>query len=1197
MRLIISIRPACSAAVRAGQWLWLAAALFQMSAAAAPAAAINFDREIRPILSDSCFACHGPDEAARKSKLRLDVREEALKPARSGERAIVPGNLQESELWARITTEDEDDLMPPPSTGKKLSPAQIDLLRRWIESGADWQTHWAFRPPSRPEVPAAKDSAWPRNEIDQFVLTRLEKEGLRPSPEASKNTLIRRAALDLTGLPPTVQEVEEVLADGTPDAYAKLVDRLLASQRFGEQQTRYWLDAVRYADTHGYHIDSQRDMWKYRDWLIQAFNDNMPFDQFTTEQLAGDLVPNPGLSQKIATGFVRANMTTGEGGAIEEEYRAKYTFDRLETTGAIYLGMTLICARCHTHKYDPIQQREYYSLYAIFNQLADPVMDGNKPNPEPFLKVPSAEQAERMDWLKENLARAQRELDAPRPQLDASQAAWQRAWIAQLSHGWIPLQARQARSTSTNGAHLRLLDDYSIVAEGPNPDSDVHEIVFRPELNKLVALRLEALPPPEAGLAHAGRGTNGSFWLSELELEMTKPSTQGGGSQKLAFSRAVADAEAKDRGAALAIDGRADTGWQPAAEVVAEPRRALFLLRHPVELEPGCELKLRLRYEAAKSPSALARFRVSLPNETLAERLRPPELSPWHVVGPLRAGAREPAAALATRYEPEVRVDLKQKFPGVRDEVSWSERQDWEDGQAHLLVQDLHGIHGLRYLYRTITVPKPRPLPLEVRADGIFRIWVNGELVGERDHPEGLGEGPLRVTAQLREGENQILLKIVTVQGASYFSCSSELGTPEGLTGEVAAILACSPTLTPGNAAKVRQYFRRQHAPEFRALDDAAVAWRQEQAALDRAIPTTMVAKESDQPRETFLLVRGEYDKKGEKVEPGVPAVFPPLPGGAPTNRLGLARWLLQPSHPLTARVTVNRIWQQYFGVGLVKTTEDFGVQGERPSHPELLDWLATEFIQSGWDLKHLHRLITTSATYRQSSRATPELVARDPENRLLARGPRFRLDAETVRDTALAVSGLLVEKVGGRSVRPYEPPGLWEAVSFNNSQRYVQDTGAAQYRRSLYTFWKRQSPPPSMLLFDAPTREFCALRRSRSNTPLQALALLNDPQFVEISRSFAQRIMLEGGSSLEGRVAYAFRLATAREPVREESEVLCRLYQEQRAVFGSDPAAAGQLLSVGPWQNRPDLDPAELAAWITVANLLLNLDETITKG
>jgi hypothetical protein len=513
------------------------------------------------------------------------------------------------------------------------------------------------------------------------------------------------------------------------------------------------------------------------------------------------------------------------------------------------------------------------------------------------------------------------------------------------------------------------------------------------------------------------------------------------------------------------------------------------------------------------------------------------------------------------------------------------------------LVKDLHGVHGVYYLYRTIKVSAPQKMEVQLRADDLFRLWVNGEQVAERTAKEKVGEEPVTAVVDLKKGENKLLLKVVTQQGAAYFTFRKDMDESETVPAEIAALFAATKKFNAAQQANVRDHFRQQNSPEFKKLFQNVAKWRDEEGALERAIPTTMVAKDAEKPRETFMLMRGEYDKPGEKVGPGVPAILPPFPKDTPTNRLGLAKWLLDPSHPLTARVTVNRYWQQFFGTGLVKTTEDFGMQGEHPSHPELLDWLATEFVQSGWDVKRLQRSILTSATYRQSSKMTPELYAKDPENRLLARGPRFRVDGEVLRDSALALGGLLVQKAGGRSVKPYEPPGLWEAVSFNNSQKYVPDKGEGQWRRSLYTYWKRQSPPPNMMLFDAPTREYCVVRRPRTNTPLQALALLNDPQFVEASRAFGYRMMQEGGKTAEARIAYGFRLATARKPSKSEVQVLADVLKAQLAEFEADKEAAEKLLTVGSWKADGDCHAAELAAWTTIASMILNLDETVTKG
>jgi mono/diheme cytochrome c family protein len=1162
-------------------------------AATARPGGVDFGREIRPILSDNCFACHGPDEQQRKAGLRLDLRSGALATLKNGRQAVVPGDPARSTLLARVTTADPDDVMPPPKTGKKLTPAQIQKLRDWIAAGAEWPEHWAFVPPRRPEPPAVKNTRWPRNDVDRFVLARLEAEGLRPAPEAERATLVRRATLDLTGLPPTPEEVDAFLADKQPDAYERLVDRLLSSPRYGEHQARQWLDAVRYADTHGYHIDARRDIWAYRDWVIRAFNANQPFDQFTIEQLAGDLLPNPTTDQKVATGYIRCNMSTGEGGAIEEEYAAKYAFDRVETTGTTWLGLTLVCARCHTHKYDPITQREYYGLYGFFNQLDEPVMDGNRPNPDPFLKLPTPEQTERLAWLKEKIAESRRRLEAPVESLDAAQQTWAAAWHARLREGWQTPAPLTARSVKDGGAELRVLEDRSVLAGGPSPGKDVYELEFSPAAGPLAGLRLEVLAH-ESLPGGGARSPEGRFRLSEFEAELLPPGADAK-PQKLALALALADAHEGEHDPARALDGKPETYWQAVA-TNATPPRALLLLAQPVNVPAEARLRVRLRFESGEENRALGRFRVALAQGAdLVAALTPPRFEPWRLLGPLPSGGL--AAGFAREFEPETHLDLARRYPGVREEVGWHERGDLSDGGTHLLVNELHGVHGVYYLFRRVHVPEPTVLDLALRADDVFKVWLNERLVLERGTPEPYPGVRTRLRLELAAGENRLLIKVVNHQGAKYFAFEPAVGGTNRLAPVLAAILSTDAAPTGAWAAKVRDGYRREHAPEFRELQDHWATWQEEERAIDAAIPTTLIAKELAKPRETRLLIRGEYDKPGEVVPPGLPSILPPLPEGAPTNRLGLARWLVSPDNPLTARVIVNRFWQQFFGVGLVKTAEDFGVQGERPSHPELLDWLATEFIRSGWDVKHMLRLIATSATYRQSSRVPPELRERDPENRLLARGPRLRLEAETLRDSALYVSGLLVEKLGGPSVKPYEPPGLWEAVSFNNSQKYVPDTGEAQYRRSLYTFWKRQSPPPNMLLFDAPTRETCVVRRPRTNTPLQALVLLNDPQFVEASRALARRMLTEAGPGTRERLAHGFRLATARRPGAAELKVLSELLEAQRAAFRADPAAAAAYLAVGDYRAPADLDPVELAAWSTVASLLLNLDETLTKG
>jgi len=1169
----------------------------ETKASASAGAGIDFSRQIRPILSDNCFACHGPDEGARKAKLRLDIKEGALKGGKSGDPAIVPGKADESELIKRIITSDEDDVMPPPKSKKKLTATQIDLLKRWVAEGAPWPSHWAFEKPEHPALPETKEKGWARNGIDQFILARLDKEGLKPSPEAEKTTLIRRASLDLTGLPPTVDEADTFLNDQSADAYEKLVDRLLASSRYGEHMAKHWMDAVRYADSHGYHIDSQRDIWAYREWVVKAFNQNLPFDQFTIQQLAGDLLPNATTDQKIASGYVRCNMSTGEGGAIEAEYAAKYAFDRTETTGTIWMGLTILCARCHTHKYDPIVHREYYGLLSFFNNLDEPVMDGNKPNPDPFVQLPTPEQKARQEELKGLIMETQKSIDRPVPELDEAQMVWQGDWHKKLKPGWTALAVKEAKATSTSSTTLKTLGDGSILAETGKPAQEHYEITTTLAAGKLGALRLEALPHKSLPAEGSGRAQDGRFRLMEVEAEVIAPAGEGkpGKPKKLRFAHAAADDADASQEAAKAIDGNGETGWTMSTNAVAESHNAVFVLGEAEPIASDSELRIRLRFDGASNHS-LGHFRVSAAQDAqLVQWLIPAKEEPWRLIGPFKTENLQ--VGFNQAYEPEKEIDFKKSYPGVREEVKWNPRNDLEDGKRHLFVHELHGVHGAYYFYRTIKVDQERKAEFSLRADDLFKVWINDQLVLERSTPAKPTDPPDKFAADLKQGENRILIKVVNHQGAAHFAFDKDLGKSQTLAPDVAPVLAATEKPHSSDASKVRNFYRREHSAEFKQLFAQLEQFRSEQSSLEKTIPTTLIAKELEKGRETRMLIRGEYDKTGDVVPPGVPSILPPLPKDAPTNRLGLAQWLVSPNHPLTARVTVNRFWQQHFGVGLVKTSDDFGIQGERPSHPELLDWLATEFIRTGWDIKGLQKLIVTSATYRQSSKLTPELRNRDPENRLLARGPRFRVDAEVLRDLALYVGGVLVEKQGGRSALPYEPPGLWEAVSFNNSQKYVPDTGEGQYRRSLYTYWKRQSPPPNMLIFDAPTREYCVVRRPRTNTPLQALALLNDPQFVEASRAFAQRVLLEGGDSVESRISYAFRLATARKPDTDEIYVLRQALEQQLAEYKNDKDAASKLLNVASFKVKDGCDESELAAWTTVASMILNLDETVTKG
>jgi hypothetical protein len=1163
-----------------------------------PAGSVDFVRQIRPILSDHCLNCHGPDEKARKGGLRLDRHEDALKAGKSGQRAIIPGNVEESEFVKRLLTSDPDDVMPPTKTGKTLTTAQKDLLQRWIKEGATWVTHWAYDPVKRPAPPAVQQQDWVRNEIDRFVLARLEKEGLKPSGPADKTTLIRRVTLDLTGLPPSPAEVDAFVADSSDQAFERLVDRLLQSPAYGEHMAKYWLDAARYADSHGYHIDAERNVWKYRDWVVSAYNRNLPFDQFTIEQLAGDLLPNPTLDQKVASGYVRCNMSTGEGGAIVEEYQAKYSFDRTETLGTAWLGLTLVCARCHSHKYDLVSQKEYYGLASFFNNLKESVMDGNAPNPEPSIQVPTAEQTARLEALRKSIAEGEKAILAPLPELDREEVEWKKEWSRRLGQQWTVMEPTGFQSSSN--AQFRVGSDRTILVSGPNPPKDTYQLTFPLEPGVLAGLRLETLPDDSLPQKGSSRADDGKFRLSEIEAEWVLPGVDGkeATAKPIKFARAIADAAIKDREVEKAIDGKAETGWQPTDQPMVERHTALFLLSEALTVPTRGELRVRLNSEASVNRRAIGKFRLALARDAaLVSALAPAKPAPWQVLGALKAGAVEETLSKAFEPEQAIDLDLKKTFAGAREDVKWSARGDLEDGKSHVLVSSLHGVHGVYYLSRKLVVPMDQQVTVSVRADDVFRVWLNQQLVGERRQSERAGEGPLKLVLQLKKGENTLLIKTVNVQGDSRFSFEMNPLDRSVLPPDLAVLFAGLDQFNADQNARLQRYFRRVSSPEWRKQENQIALWREEEAGLNRSIPTTMVAKEDDEKmRDTFLLMRGEYDKLGDKVTRGVPSIFPAFPSDAPTNRLGLAKWLMLPTHPLTSRVTVNRYWQQYFGVGLVKTSDDMGVQGEPPSHPELLDWLAAEFIESGWDIKRMQRLIVLSAAYRQSSKQSPELRARDPENRLVSRGPRFRVDGEVVRDSALFIGGLLQGQLGGRSVRPYEPPGLWEAVSFNNSQKYIQDVGLAQYRRSLYTHWKRQSPPPNMLLFDAPTREYCVVRRPRTNTPLQALALLNDPQFVEASRAFADRVLREGGASDADRLTYAFRLATARKPSADELSVLNQVLCEQRAQYSQDAESAQKLLSVGEYHPTSNASTADLAAWATVASMILNLDETVTK-
>jgi hypothetical protein len=1033
--------------MRASLIVLLFASAVHAQTPAAQKHSIDFNRDIRPILSDACFSCHGPDEQQRKGKLRLDLREGATGKARSGAHAIVPGNFADSELLKRILTDNASEKMPPPKTKKVITEAQIDLLKKWIAEGANYQEHWAFVAAKRPALPKVSNPAWVRNGIDAFILSKLDREGLKPSPEADRTTLIRRLSLDLTGLPPTPEQVDAFLADTSANAYEKLVDRLMASPHYGERLAVDWLDAARYADTHGYHIDAGRDMTRWREYVIDAFQRNLPFDRFTVEQLAGDLLPNPTLKQRIASGFNRNHMINFEGGAIPEEYHNAYIVDRVVTTGTVWLGLTLSCAQCHDHKYDPISQREFYQLYAFFHNVPESGLDGSRGNASPSLKAPTLAQEKELARLDQAIAALEKQAATPTAKIDEAMAAWEKTMAGRKPIAWTVLEPKSAKSR--NGATLTKQPDRSVLATGANPASDSYTIEATADLPRVTGIKLEALTHAGPAGNVLGRSQNGNVVMTEIGLAVNKKPAQ--------WKNAVAEFAQDMYPVANAIDGNPGTGWGTYPNV-KQPNHAIFVTKEPLE-------------------------------------------------------------AAGERADIAVRLDF---------DAPYGQHQF---GRVRILVTDADD-----------------PLGKETLPAAIVAI--------------------LKTPREQRAEKDQTALRTWWLQHAA-------APNEGGVAGELARL-------------------------------------RKAKADIESKLGDSMVMAEMGTPRDTYVLMRGEYNKRGEKVKAAVPAFLPPIPADAPVNRLSLARWLVDPRHPLTSRVTVNRYWQMIFGTGLVKTVEDFGSQADAPSHPELLDWLAVEFMDPSsdpmgagpvvkWNVRDLIRLMVTSSTYRQSSVVRPEHLAKDKDNRLLARGPRYRLQAEFIRDQALAVSGLLNREIGGSSVSPYQPEGLWQELASRNdsknwsAQFFVLSKGKDLYRRTMYTFWKRASPPPQLVTFDAPDREVCTVRRSRTNTPLQALILMNDPTYVEASRKLAERLLREAKTD-EARVTLAFRLLTSRLPSERELGIVRSVHEKQLARFRAEPEAAKRLLAVGESPRDESLPEAELAAWTMAASVLLNIDEAVTK-
>lgn len=990
---------------------------------------IDFDRDVRPILSDYCFTCHGPDVNARKAKLRFDTKEGAFADL-DGYFAIVPGKPMESELFLRIEPDDVEDIMPPKKFNRPLNAKQKQTLKQWIKEGARWSEHWSYVTPRRPALPAISKKTWPRNAIDHFILARLDREKLQPSQMAAKHTLIRRVTLDLTGLPPTPTEVRAFVADTSPDAYEKLVDRLLASPRYGERMAWPWLEAARYADTNGYQGDNERTMYPWRDWVIEAFNQNMPFDQFTIWQLAGDLLPNATDEQRLATAFNRNHMINGEGGRIAEENRIEYVFDQLETTSTVWLGMTMTCCRCHDHKYDPILQKEYFGLFAFFNQT--PVTGGGgNPQTPPVLSVPTKQQQEQIEQLNQKRKTVEAQLTKHLQSLRKHQVAWedeQRNALGKSAwHRSTPTSAKATRQK------LNILDDGSVLAGGINPDNDTYAVTLPVTTKLITGIRLDVLRDASMTKKSLSRAASGNFVLTDFRVELKR--RDGVAPQPIKIASAKATFEQGSLKAAAAFDGKSNTGWAVwEGRVVDREHAAVFQFESPIQADAKATLIVTLKHESANRNHNIGRFKISLsdsPNPKLA--------------------ASNSALAEALRTPAEKRSSKQKKV----------------------------------------------------------------------------------ITDAFRDSDT-----------------------------------------TAQQIKKQRESIDKQLA------------------AIRKGAPKVMIMQDMAKPRQTFMLTKGLYNQRGKEVKALLPSSLMPLPKGESMNRLGLARWLVSPDHPLTARVTVNRLWAQVFGIGLVKTTEDFGTQGERPSHPELLDWLATELVRSKWNIKHVMRLIVTSSTYKQSSKVTSYMVERDPSNRLLARGARYRMPSWMIRDQALAASGLLVDKRGGVPVKPYQPVGVWRDVSFGK-KTYKQDRGEALYRRSLYTFWRRIIGPT--MFFDSAARQFCEVKQFRTNTPLHALATLNDVTYVEAARSLAQQILLAKKTDA-ARLTYAFERVLARSPSEREQTLLMASIQRLRRQFAKDVPAAKALLTVGESKREEKLDSVDHAAWASLCLGLLNTDEALTR-
>ena len=1138
---------------------------------AATSGKVDFAREIRPILSNNCFQCHGPDDKKRKGGgekgLRLDTAEGAFANI-DGSVAVVAGKPDQSALLKRIHSTDSDEVMPPPKTGKKITQREAALLKRWIEEGATFAGHWAYSKPVRPEVPTAALLGWNQSPVDRFLFHRLVAEGLKVSPEADRATLARRVALDLTGLPPTLAEVESFERDNSPDAYVRFVDRLLSKPAFGEHWARMWMDLARYADSAGYPSDPGRSIWAFRDYVIRSFNQNKPFDQFTIEQLAGDLLPDPTEEQRIATAFHRNTMTNNEGGTSDEEFRNAAVIDRVNTTWSVWLGSSMACAQCHTHKFDPITQNEYFRFFALLNQTED--ADRNDEAPLHSFYLPEENEARKR--LEQKLAGLEERFKKPSAAWTQGFAAWDSSFPRSVQwQGPVPKAVRSLRGAST-----LVREDGSVLMGATEKGNDRYLVDLPMADSTWSALKLETVADAKLPGGGASHGANGAFVLDALRatlipggitgrparfvrVELTGPTRPlqvaelevfAGGKNVAQHATASASPHNGDAVAARAVDGRS-TG-EGTALITRGEKPGEF-----VELDLGAIVrveKLRLTIPT------LGGYYLGGFKATLLDENRKPVWT--KVEGDLREASIE--------FEPQEGVDLK--FRAVYatsaagafelNAVASIKPKDPANRNKGWNIANSVKTQGL-----TLILEKP----IQTKAGDVLRVELDQQTRKKEQH---LASFALRLTG---DPGAELAAEIPTNMAAIAFIASEKR--------------------TPQQTAQWQDFYVRHYAPEAKAERESLAASKKE---LDELKPNTVpILRElpADKQRVTKVQLRGNFQNLGEEVQPGVPAVFPPIMAadGSKPNRLDMAKWIVSPENPLTARVVVNRFWEAVFGVGIVRTSEEFGAQGEMPLHADLLDWLATEFIRTGWDMKGFLKLLVTSAAYRQSSLVTPEAQEKDPENRFLARGPRFRSSAEVLRDQALFAGGLLSSKLYGKPVRPPKPD-LGLSTAFGRGNDWIPSTGEDRYRRAIYTEIRRNSPYPSFATFDAPNREVCTLRRGRTNTPLQALVTLNDPAFIEAAQGLARRVFMEAGADREHRIRHAFRIVLSRGPSDHELRSLGQLLEESRQRFSSDKERAIKMAAdpIGPIPNGTD--PVELASWTVLSNVLLNLDETLMR-